>query len=71
MERKTFFTDVIVPLGVPNKFTYRVPQELNDSIKIGQRVLVQFGKSKIYTAIVYSIHEQPPKGYEAKYVDSI
>jgi primosomal protein N' (replication factor Y) len=71
MERKTFFTDVIVPLGVPNKYTYRVPQELNDSVKIGQRVLVQFGKSKIYTGIIYNIHETAPKGYEAKYIESI
>ena len=32
MEDITFFVDVIVPLGVPNKFTYRVPKEFNDFI---------------------------------------
>jgi len=71
MQRKTLFTDVIVPLGVPNKYTYRVPFEMNDEIAIGKRVLVQFGKSKIYTGIVYKIHEQAPEGYVAKYIDAI
>ena len=71
MERHTYFADVIVPLGVPNKFTYRVPQEFNEQIAIGQRVLVQFGKSKLYTGIVHTIHQTAPKGYEAKYLDAI
>lgn len=30
------------------------------------RIAVEFGKSKIYTALVYEIHQSPPKGYEAK-----
>lgn len=71
MQRHTFFTDVIVPLGVPNKYTYRVPAELNESIEVGKRVLVQFGKTRIYTGIIYAIHEQPPKGYEAKYIEAV
>ncbi len=71
MQRQTFFTDVIVPLGVPNKYTYRVPHELNDSLEIGKRVLVQFGKTRIYTGIIYSIHEHPPVGYEAKYIEAL
>ncbi len=71
MERETYFLDVIVPLSVPNKYTYRLPVDFNDAIKIGQRVLVQFGKAKIYTGIVYSIHKNAPKNYEAKYVEAI
>lgn len=71
MQRQTFFTDVIVPLGVPNKYTYRVPYEFNEQLQIGKRVLVQFGKSRIYTGIIYRIHEQAPQGYEAKYLEAI
>lgn len=67
----TLFVDVIVPLSVPNKFTYRVPTLLNDEIEIGKRVLVQFGKSKIYTGIVYHIHESAPSGYQAKYIEAV
>lgn len=35
------------------------------------RVAVEFGKSKIYTALVYSIHETAPIGYEAKEIHQI
>jgi len=71
MEDITFFVDVIVPLGVPNKFTYRVPKEFNNFIKIGKRTLVQFGKSKIYTGIIYAIHQSAPKDYTAKYIEAV
>lgn len=71
MQQVTLFVDVIVPLGVPNKYTYRVPKELNKDVETGKRVLVQFGKSKIYTGIIYNIHEQAPKLYEAKYIDAV
>ena len=71
MSRKTYFVDVILPLAVPNLYTYRVPYELNDEIAIGKRVVVQFGKGKLYTALVRIIHENPPKQYVAKYLDSV
>jgi primosomal protein N' (replication factor Y) len=71
MQTATFFVDVIVPLSVPNKYTYRVPKPLNNDIEIGKRVLVQFGKSKIYTGIIYRIHEEAPKAYEAKYIEAV
>ena len=71
MHSPTYFADVIVPLGVPNKYTYRVPADLNNHVKKGKRVLVQFGKTKIYTGIIYNIHETAPRDYEAKYIDGV
>ncbi len=71
MSTKTLFVDVIVPLGVPNKYTYRVPAPLNEEVEVGKRVLVQFGRSKIYTGIIYKIHEQAPTQYQAKYIESV
>lgn len=71
MERRTLFIHVIVPLAVPQKYTYRVPTEWNDNICIGKRVLVQFGKTRIYTGIIHSLSETPPKAYEAKYIEGI
>ncbi len=35
-------------------------------LKRGMRVAVSFGKSKIYTALVYAIHQNPPTLYKAK-----
>ncbi len=71
MTKETLFVDVIVPLAVPNRYTYRVPEDLNDQVLKGKRVLVQFGKSKLYTGIIYSIHSVAPKEYTAKYIEAI
>jgi primosomal protein N' (replication factor Y) len=65
---KTLFVDVILPLPIPLLYTYRVPREFTDTIKQGVRVVVQFGQKRILTAIVASVHDTPPKIYEAKYL---
>lgn len=67
----TIFVDVILPLSLPNTYTYRVPRELNDQITVGKRVVVQFGKSKMYSALVKQLHHKAPIEYEAKYIDEI
>jgi primosomal protein N' (replication factor Y) len=67
-ERETLFVEVILPLSLAINYTYRVPFELNDKVAIGKRVVVQFGKHKIYTALVKSIGQQPPEFYQAKYI---
>ena len=66
--RKTLFVEVILPLAISKTYTYRIPFELNAEAAIGKRAVVQFGKSKIYTAIIYRISEDPPALYDAKYV---
>ncbi|HKL02634.1 MAG TPA: DEAD/DEAH box helicase, partial [Cryomorphaceae bacterium] len=67
---KTYFIDVILPLAVPKAFTYRVPKNMESHALKGMRVVVPFGKSKLYTGVVVSVHENPPQGYSAKYMDS-
>jgi primosomal protein N' (replication factor Y) len=66
-ERITLFVDVLLPVPIPQLFTYRVPFELNTYIKVGTRVVVQFGSKRVLTAIVMELHQNPPK-YPAKYV---
>lgn len=70
MERRTFFVDVLLPLHLPDTYTYRVPYDYNDFIKVGQRVVVQFGSKRLYSAIVRRVHENVPS-YTTKYVLSI
>ena len=70
-ERKTFFVDVVLPIPVHKEFTYRVPFELNDAICIGGRVIVPFGKSKLYTGIVTRVSETAPSEYQAKYLEHV
>lgn len=69
--RQTFFVEVILPLSIPKLYTYRVPNALNQEVKIGKRAVVQFGKSKIYTAIIAAVSEKAPSSYEAKYLIDI
>ncbi|RYD88808.1 MAG: primosomal protein N', partial [Sphingobacteriales bacterium] len=69
--RKTLFVEVILPLAISLNYTYRVPFEMNDAAVVGKRVVVQFGKSKLYTAIIASIGNQAPEKYEAKYIIEI
>ncbi len=70
-ERKTLFVDVVLPLAVNLTFTYRVPFEMNEIVQNGIRVVVPFGKSKLYTAIIVRIHEEIPKQYQAKYLEHV
>lgn len=49
-------------------YTYRVPEELRQHVLPGKRVIVQFGRKKLYSAIVHSVTSRPPKDYEAKYL---
>lgn len=71
MEQKTLFVDVIIPLALEQLFTYRVPRELMEHVKPGVRVVVQFGKTKSYAALIRRVHENRPKQYEAKYIDEV
>ena len=65
--RITIFAEVLLPIPVPGTFTYRVPYALNDSIRVGQRVAVQFGKTKIMSGLVVSITDKVPD-VEVKYL---
>jgi len=67
-DRETLFVEVILPLAIARNYTYRVPFQLNEAVAVGKRVVVQFGKSKLYTAIIASIGNQAPAKYEAKYL---
>lgn len=65
------FIDVIIPVPLQKLFTYSIrPSEAN-FLKKGMRVSVPFGKSKIYTGVVYEIHHNAPTAYEAKDIHQI
>jgi len=57
------YIDVILPLPLKGTFTYCTDEE---NLLVGQRVVVQFGVRKLYTAIVKEIHDREPSEYEAK-----
>ena len=67
-EMVTYYVDVVLPLHLPQYYTYRVPQDYNNGIQVGQRVVVQFGGSKVYSAVVRKIHQQAPGYPNVKYI---
>ena len=67
----TYFLDVILPIPLQKVFTYHITEAESEFLKPGMRVAVPFGKSKIYTALVYRIHNNPPTAYEAKTIHQI
>ncbi|WP_394348790.1 replication restart helicase PriA [Bizionia saleffrena] len=65
------FVDIILPIPIENLFTYSITQAESIFLKIGMRVSVPFGKSKIYTGIVGHIHTTAPVLYDAKEIHQI
>ena len=53
------YAEVAVPLGVRGTFTYRIPEPLQDEIRIGDRVEVPWGPKRI-TGFVTNLVEQAP-----------
>ncbi|WP_341966197.1 replication restart helicase PriA [Flavobacterium psychrophilum] len=66
-----FFIQVILPLALPQTFTYSVSEAEFEYLKIGMRVAVPFGKSKFYTGLVLELHHNAPTLYEAKEIHQI
>ncbi|MCU0430790.1 MAG: primosomal protein N' [Cytophagaceae bacterium] len=65
-EAQALFAEVILPLPLPQLFTYRVPVSMEAHVKPGIRVMVQFGPKRVITAVVFRLHHQAPKQYEVK-----
>ena len=63
---KNLFADIILPVPIPQTFTYSVGPEIQDEIGIGYRVMVQFGRKRILTGIVAKVHQKAPEAYQAK-----
>lgn len=70
-ERITLFAEILLPLPIPGTFTYRVPFELNQKAKIGQRAIVQFGKTKIMSGLIISLTTEVPDYNSVKYLIDI
>ncbi|MFD1552709.1 primosomal protein N' [Putridiphycobacter roseus] len=70
-DRITYFVDVVLPLSIPNTYTYRLPFELNDQVAVGKRVIVPLGRAKYYTGVIKTVHQKIPTAYQVKYVETI
>src|SRR6056297_1330000 len=71
MKGNDLYVDVLLPLALPGAFTYHVHSALQDRVDTGKRVIVQFGRRKYYSAIIYRVHRQQPSGYRTKPIQTV
>ena len=55
------YVEVILPLPLDGTFTYSVPDTLAPQVCMGVRVVVPLGRSKTYTAMAVSTHNDKPE----------
>ncbi|MCI5058396.1 MAG: primosomal protein N', partial [Flavobacteriales bacterium] len=65
------YIDVILPLALPKVLTYSIEGDQIKSIVLGGRVIVPLGQKKLYSGLVMKIHDQRPKEYNPKPIESI
>ena len=58
------YADVILPVPLQGTFTYAVAA--GQTVRVGVRVLVPFGRGKTYVGLVARVHDEAPQGYEVK-----
>ncbi len=71
MGEKSWYADVILPFPIKSLFTYKIPGELTNKAQPGTRAVVQFGKKKIYSALIRKMHQNQPVGYPVKKIENI
>ncbi|MGQ1945693.1 replication restart helicase PriA [Geofilum sp. OHC36d9] len=65
------FADIILPVPLPLLFTYEIPSELKNEVQTGCRVVVSFGKKRMLSGVVFSLHNKAPEAYETKPILSV
>src|SRR5437763_10562116 len=64
------FAEVAVPVAVHGTFTYAIPPELRDAVRLGSRVEVPFG-AKRNTGFVVGLSDAAPEGSRIKAIHAV
>jgi len=64
------WAEVILPLALPNTYTYAIPLQMTGKVKPGCRVEVVFGKQKKYAGIVKRVFDQKP-AYQTREIGNV
>lgn len=65
------YADVILPVPLDGLFTYSIPQEIENEVRFGVRVLVPFGRRKAEIGIVASVHDNEPTEYKTRNITQV
>jgi len=60
-----------LPIPIQKTFTYAVTEDEAKFLQKGMRVAVSFGKTKLFTGLVFEIHQNAPTLYEVKEIHQI
>ena len=64
------FAEVAIPVAVHGTFTYAIPPELRDAVRLGSRVEVPFG-AKRNTGFVVALSDHAPEGSRIKPIRAV
>jgi primosomal protein N' (replication factor Y) (superfamily II helicase) len=65
------YAEIIIPLALPKNYTWLIPGQMLDALKVGCRVEVNLGKNKKYAGIVKRIHSEKPEFFDPKEILNI
>ncbi len=59
------FADIIIPLALPQNYTWSIPERLQEQARVGVRVEVELRKKR-YAGVIKRIHNNKPSAFEPK-----
>lgn len=62
---KPMYVEIVFPLSLEQAFTYTIPEDLNDAVQVGQRVIASLGKRK-QQGMIIDIKADPPPDFTGK-----
>ncbi|GAB5554235.1 MAG: primosomal protein N' [Saprospiraceae bacterium] len=65
------YAEVVLPMALPQNYTYQIPEAWIAQASFGKRVEVQFGKNRIYAGLIVRISNEAPTAYQAKAIQSV
>lgn len=60
------YAEVIIPLALPQNYTWSIPNSMQEGIMVGMRVEVMLGANKRYAGIIKKILADQPKTFNPK-----
>ncbi|WP_460761533.1 replication restart helicase PriA [Niabella terrae] len=68
---RPLYAEVIIPLALPQNYTWEVPEAMAADLREGCRVEVNLGRNKRYAGIVKRLHHDTPEFFEPKQILNI
>ncbi len=65
------YAEIIIPLALPKNYTWLIPEQMLETVRVGCRVEVNLGKNKKYAGVVKKVHDEKPEFFEPKEILNI